>query len=80
MRYSVKGKAAPWRVSGTVEQSAVDQNFSVDIPVEIQFAKGPAQTVWVRTSGQSVTFSASLKQLPLKVQIPAGTGVLATRK
>jgi hypothetical protein len=80
VRYSVKGKAPLWKVSGTVEQSAVDQNFSVDIPVEIQFAKGAAQTVWVRTSSESAPFSATLKQLPLRVQIPAGTGVLATRK
>jgi aminopeptidase N len=80
VRYSVKGKAPLWKVSGTVEQSAVDQNFSVDIPVEIQFAKGAAQTVWVRTSSESAPFSATLKQLPLRVQIPAGTSVLATRK
>jgi aminopeptidase N len=80
MRYTVKSKVAPWRVSGTIEQTAVDDNFSVDVPVEIQFARGPAQTVWVRTSGQSATFSATLKQLPVRVQIPAGTSVLAVRK
>jgi hypothetical protein len=80
VRYSVKGKAPTWKVSGTVEQSAVDQNFSVEIPVEIQFAKSAAQTIWVRTSGESAPFSATLKQLPLRVQIPAGTSVLAVRK
>ena len=42
VKYSVKGKAPSWRVSGTVEQSAVDHNFSVDVPVQIQFAKGAA--------------------------------------
>jgi peptidase M1-like protein len=80
MRYSVKGKAPSWKVSGTVEQSAVDQNFSVDIPVEIRFAKGAPQTVWVRTSNDPVSFSATLKQAPLRVEIPAGAGVLAARK
>jgi hypothetical protein len=80
VRYSVKGKAPSWKVSGTVEQSAVDQNFSVDIPVEIQFAKGAPQTVWVRTSSEAVSFSATLKQPPLRVEIPAGSSVLAARK
>jgi len=80
VRYSVKGKAPSWKVSGTVEQSAVDKNFSVDIPVEIQFAKGAPQTVWVRTSGEAVSFAATLKQPPLKVDIPTGSSVLAARK
>lgn len=80
MRYSVKGKAPSWKVSGTVEQSAVDANFSVDVPLEIQFAKGATQTVWVRTSNESVPFTAALKQAPSKIEIPAGISVLAIRK
>jgi hypothetical protein len=80
VRYSVKGKAPSWKVSGTVEQGAVDPNFSVDIPVEIQFAKGPMQTVWVRTSNDPVSFSATVKQIPVRVQIPIGVSVLAVRQ
>src|SRR4029077_11514643 len=80
VRYSIKGKAPLWKVSGTVEQSDVDGNFSVDVPVQIQFAKGAPQTVWVRTSNDPTSFSATLKQLPLRAEIPAGTGVLAARK
>jgi hypothetical protein len=80
VKYSVKGKAPTWKISGTVEQSAVDDNFSVDVPVEIQFAKGAPQTVWVRTSSQPASFSATLKQLPVRADVPAGVSVLATRK
>lgn len=80
VRYSVQGKASAWKVSGTVEQSAVDENFTVDVPVEIYFAKGPPRTVWVRTSGEPVSFSAALKQPPVRVEIPAGVSVLASRK
>jgi hypothetical protein len=80
VRYSVKGKAPSWKISGTVEQSAVDQNFSVDIPVQIQFAKGATQTVWVRTSNDPVPFSATVKELPLRAEIPAGASVLAAKK
>lgn len=78
VRYSVKGKAPSWKISGTVEQSGVDNNFSVDVPVEIQFARG-AQTVWVRTSNEPADFSATLKQAPTRVEIPAAS-VLASRK
>jgi len=80
VKYSVKGAAPTWKVSGTVEQSAVDDNFSVDIPVLIQFAKGAPQTIWVRTSSEPAAFSATLKQLPARVDIPAGASVLALRK
>ena len=80
VKYSVRGKAPSWKISGTVEQSAVDDNFSVDIPVEIQFAKGAALTIWVRTSKQPVSFSATLKQPPVRADIPAGASVLASRK
>lgn len=80
VKYSVKGAAPSWKVSGTVEQSAVDDNFSVDIPVQIQFAKGAPQTVWVRTSSEPASFSATLKQPPARVEIPAGASVLALRK
>jgi aminopeptidase N len=80
VHYSVKGKAPSWKVTGTVEQSAVDQDFSVEIPVEIQFAKGATQTVWVRTSNEPASFSATLKQPPLRVAIPAGVSVLAVKK
>ena len=80
VKYSVMGKAPSWKISGTVEQSAVDDDFSVDIPVDIQFAKGAPQTVWVRTSSDPVPFSATLKQAPVRVEIRTGASVLAARK
>jgi len=70
IKYSVKGT----RISGSVEQSGVSDDFSVDVPVEIHFAKGAPQTVWVRTSNDGATFSATLRQPPLRAAI--GTAVL----
>lgn len=57
------------KVSGTVTQSGVDDDFSVDVPVEIQFAKGTSQTVWVRTATDSVPFSATVTQAPARVSL-----------
>jgi len=77
---SMKGAAPAIRLTGTVEQSGVDDDFSVEVPVEIQYAKGPTETVWVETSKEPTEFSATLKQAPARVAIPAGTGVLAVKK
>ena len=78
--YTVKGVAPAVRISGTIEQSGVDDDFSIEAPVEIQFASGPSQTIWVDTSNDGATVSATLRQAPLKVSIPAGRGVLAVKK
>jgi hypothetical protein len=70
LKYTVKGGAPAWRVSGTLEQTGVDDDFSADIPVEIQNGKGPAQTIWVRTAGKETAFTANVRQLPTRVAIP----------
>jgi aminopeptidase N len=67
------------KVSGSVSQSGVDNDFSVEVPVEIQFVKGPSQTVWVRTSNDPVAFSATVKQAPVRVSLGAFS-VLAAKK
>jgi hypothetical protein len=68
------------RLTGSVEQSGVDPDFSVEVPVEIQFAKGAPQTIWVRTSSDPVSFAVNLKQPPLRVGIDFKSGVLAARR
>ena len=78
--YTSKGVAPAIRLSGTLEQSDVPNEFSIEAPVEIQFAKGLPQIVWVETTTPSAIFTATVKQPPVKVSIPAGTGVLAARK
>jgi hypothetical protein len=80
LTYSAKGAAPSVRLTGKVEQSGVDDDFSVEVPVEVQFAKGSAQTIWVETTNSGATFSASLKQIPSRVTLPIGTGVLAIKK
>lgn len=70
LKYTVKGAAPAWRVSGILEQTGVDDDFSADIPVEIQNGKGPSQTIWVRTAGKETAFTANLRQLPTRVAIP----------
>jgi hypothetical protein len=75
LQSSIKG----FKVSGTVAQSGVDGDFSADVPVEIQFAKGAPQTVWVRTSSEPVSFSVTAKQAPVRVSL-SPFSVLAAKK
>ena len=79
LRYTVKGAAPSWTVAGAITQSDVDDDFSADVPIEIQFARGAPQTIWVRTAGDSASFSATLRQPPVRVAI-AQAGVLAVKK
>jgi Peptidase family M1 domain len=78
--YTVKGVAPAVKISGTIEQSEVDDDFSIQAPVEIQFASGAPQVIWVQTSNDGATFSATLKQTPVKVAISEGRAVLAVKK
>jgi hypothetical protein len=80
LAYTATGLAPAVKISGTIEQSGVEDDFSMEAPVEIQFAKGPPQVIWVETSNDGASFSATLKQAPVKVSIPAGRGVLAVKR
>jgi hypothetical protein len=75
LQSSIKGL----RVSGTLTQTGVANDFSAEVPVEIQFAKGAPQTVWVRTSSDPVSFSVAVKQAPAKVMLGAYS-VLSAKK
>jgi len=77
VKYSAKGVAPSVRITGTVTQTGVDDDFTTETPVEIQFAKGAPQTIWVRTSSDPASFSATVKQVPVRVVIP--NSVLAKR-
>jgi hypothetical protein len=69
LRYTVSGVAPAVKLSGSVDQSGAGDDFSMDAPVEVQFAKGASQTIWVRTTGNDNTFTASLRQVPVRVLI-----------
>ncbi|MEO8050078.1 MAG: M1 family aminopeptidase [Acidobacteriota bacterium] len=70
MSYKVSGVAPAVKLSGSIDQTGAGDDFSMDAPVEVQFAKGPAQTIWVRTTGNDNTFTAKLRQVPVRVIIP----------
>jgi aminopeptidase N len=72
MTHSVKGL----KVTGTVTQAEAGEDFSVLVPVEIQFARGKSLVHWVRTSNEPVTFSVTVRQPPLRVLLDPHYSVL----
>lgn len=76
LSYAVKGKAPNVRLSGTITQSDVDEDFTTMAPVEIQIARGRPIVQWVRTSSEPATFSVALKQAPSKVTLDPAYSVL----
>jgi hypothetical protein len=78
--YSVRGKAPALRASGTVRQTGVDEEFSADIPIEVQSGKGAAEMVkWVRTGDSPSAFTVAVKQAGVKLNLPLQS-VLAVRR
>jgi aminopeptidase N len=47
-------------VTGTLTQSATDDDFTVEVPVEIQFGRGRSMTHWVKTASGPLEFSVKL--------------------
>jgi hypothetical protein len=69
LTWSSKGAAPNVRLTGTVTQSGVHEDFTAAVPVEIAIAKGRTMTQWVRSAEVPVTFTVPLKAAPLKVTL-----------
>lgn len=76
LSYSLKGKAPAVKLTGKLTQSEVDEDFSVPMPVEIQFGRGKALTRWVSSANEPVTFTVTLRQAPTKVLLDPNWSVL----
>ncbi|MDQ6663229.1 MAG: hypothetical protein M3Z23_02415 [Acidobacteriota bacterium] len=76
LNYSVKGRAPSWRVTGTVAQTGVDEDFSVLVPVEIQAGRGKTVTQWVRTGPEPASFSIGVRGAPGKLVLDPGGSIL----
>ncbi len=73
LRYAIRGT----RVSGTVTQSGVDDQFSAFVPVEIDTGGRKPVLQWVETGSDPSQFSWVLKEKPVRVSLPSGA-TLAT--
>jgi peptidase M1-like protein len=78
LSYTTQGHAPAVKLTGTISQSDVDSEFSVQVPVEIECGR-TRQVKWVRTSGSSASFTVTLPQMPTKVALDT-SNILAANK
>lgn len=76
LTYSVKGKPGAYKLTGTVTQSDVPEDFSIPVPVEIQAARGKPGVQIVRTSSEPVQFSVNVGTPTAKAVLDPGWSVL----
>ncbi len=79
LQYTLKGKAPNLTLAGTLVQTGVPDDFSVEAPIEVQVGK-QKRTVWVKSSSEPAPWSITLRQRPSKVALDPGESVLAIKK
>jgi hypothetical protein len=76
LTYSVKGSAGAYKLTGTVTQSGVDDDFSIAVPVEIQTGRVKAVVQQVRTSSDPVSFTVNVGAANARAVLDPGMSVL----
>jgi len=76
LTYSVKGKPGAYKLTGTLTQSDVDEDFSIAIPVEIQTGRGKPIVQQVRTSSDPVSFTVNVGVANARAVLDPGMSVL----
>ena len=63
-------------ISGTVKQVEAGEEFSVDVPIEIQLKNGKSLIHWVRTSSEPVEFVVQSPSPAVKVLLDPARSIL----
>jgi hypothetical protein len=79
LQYGVRGKAPNLKLAGTLVQTGVPEDFSVDVPIEVQLGK-QKRIVWVRSSSEPVPWAIAVRQAPSRVILDPAGSVLAIKK
>ncbi len=80
LTWAMQGKPGALTVTGTLTQSGTSDEFETFVPLQLQFARGVAETHWVKTSSDPVTFTIKTKTPATKVLLDPQAMVLLDRK
>lgn len=75
LTYSVKGKPGALRLTGTIAQSNVSDDFSLTVPIEIQTGRGKVMKT-VETGSEPAQFSAPVTAATAKAVLDPGLTIL----
>jgi hypothetical protein len=76
MTFAVKGKPGAFKLTGTVTQTDVPDDFSVAVPVEVQTGRGKTVVQMIRTASEPVQFSVNVAAANAKAVMDPGWSVL----
>jgi len=82
LRLQTKQKRSPKGVALTLdlEQSAVHEDFAIDVPIELDFGRGKSETRWIRTDGPATSVEWTLPVAPLRVLLDPRNSLLALKR
>jgi hypothetical protein len=67
-------------LTAEIEQTGVADEFSLDVPVELEMPGGKKQLRWIRTEGERTTAEWTLPAPPLKVTLDPANSLLALKR
>ncbi len=73
---SVKAAGGGWKVSGTIEQSDVEDDFQTEVPVQVQFGRGKSVTRWVTAASEPAKFTIDVPAKPVSVMLDPNRTIL----
>lgn len=76
LEHSVQGKAPAFTVRGRVIQSGPSEEFNLEVPIEVQFAKARPIRRWVWTGTSPESFAIRVSQKPVRVVLDPEQAVL----
>lgn len=79
LSWTTTGKAPRVKLTGTITQSDVDEDFSIWTPVEIHLPRRKPLIKWVRTNSDAEKFEVTLPAAPVRVVLDPGNATLARK-
>ena len=76
----MRGAPPRVRVTDSIAQSQVADDFAIDVPIEFQLAGGESITRWIRTGQEPVPYDFTFPQRPARVVFNPGDSILAVKE
>jgi aminopeptidase N len=82
LRLQTKQKRTAKAIVLTVdlEQTAVNEDFAIDVPIELDFGRGKTEIRWIRTDGTLTSQEWTFPTAPVRVQLDPRNSLLAIKR
>jgi len=82
LRLQTRQKRGPKGVVVSVElaQTGVNEDFSIDVPIEIDMGRGKAEVRWLRSDAEHMTAEWTLAAAPVRITLDPRNSLLAQKR